>query len=180
MKSNKPLMAKTPLKAKAILKASVKPKKQKTPTITLLRRKADKLFSQYVRLRDSERREDGFYGKCITCAYARQVAWFDETGALRFNKGWDAGHYISRGNLYLRYDEENVNLQDSFRCNRMRSGEIDKYRLELDKKYGDGTAKKLEMAAAINRNYHLNKQELEEIIHNCTVAINFYKEQPMR
>lgn len=180
MKNTKPLLQKTALKSKTPLKSRLNPRKQKTPTITMLRRKADELFSHYVKLRDSERREDGFWGTCITCAFSRQVAWFDETGKLRYSRGWDAGHFVGRGNLYLRYDEENVNLQCSFRCNRMRSGEISKYRIALDNKYGTGTAQKLELSAAINCNYHLKKPELEEIIHNCITAINFYKEQPMR
>lgn len=178
-KERRGLKAKTPLKSKVGLKARVVPKKQAQPTITKLRKKADKLFSQYIRLRDSivATDDDGnkmFYGTCITCSYNKMVAWKDETGKLRFTKGWDAGHLISRGNLFLRYDEENVNLQDSYRCNRMRSGEIEKYREAVDVKYGAGTAKKLEMLAAVNRNHHLKREDLEQVIHDAQIQIYFY------
>ena len=184
MRKNKPLTAKAALKAKKPLRASVKPKKQTKPTITKLRKKADNLFSKYIRLRDSEYKEVdsvyGWYGKCVTCSYKKLVAYIDDDGKLRFTRGWDAGHLVSRGNLFLRYDEENVNLQDSFRCNRMRSGEIAKYRVEVDKKYGEGTAQKLEMLAAVNRHHHLKRKDLEQIIQDCTEAIKFYEAQPMR
>lgn len=181
MQSKKPLRVKTslksnkPLKSKTILSASKTPKKQKKPPITLLRRKADKLFSRYVRLRDSSVKDGEFWGTCITCSFHRQVAWVDDKNVLRYSKGWDAGHYIGRGNLFLRFEEENVNLQDSFRCNRMRSGEHEKYKLALDMKYGGGTAKKLDMLAAINPSHHLTRAELEQVIADSKEAIAFYE-----
>jgi hypothetical protein len=120
-------------------------------------------------------REGEFWGTCITCSYSRQVAWVDDKNTLRYSKGWDAGHYIGRGNLFLRFEEENVNLQDSFRCNRMKSGELKKYKVALDMKYGDGTAAKLEALAEANPSHHLNRIELEEVINNATEAIAFYE-----
>lgn len=174
LKSKTTLKAKTPLKAKVAIKAvSATPKKRKAPKITLLKRKAWKVFSQYVRLRDSERKGNKWYGVCITCSHNGLVAYIED-GKLKFTRGWDAGHYISRGNWFLRHDEENVNLQCSFRCNRMRSGEHEKYKLALDFKYGDGTSKKLDQLAADNPAHRPTITELEEVIHNATEAIDFY------
>ena len=87
--------------------------------------KADKVFSLFVRKRDSE---NG--GRCITCN-----KWFP------YNE-LDAGHFISRNCLQLRYDERNVNSQCRL-CNRFRNGEQALYSKALDAKYGDGTADEL-------------------------------------
>ncbi|RKY08530.1 MAG: recombinase, partial [Planctomycetota bacterium] len=54
------------------------------------------LFSQYIRLRDTQ--DDG-YCYCCCCGLPRH--W----------KRMDAGHFISRGHLYLRYNEKNVHAQ---------------------------------------------------------------------
>lgn len=61
----------------------------------------------------------------------------------------------------------------SFRCNRMRSGEHEKYRVALDLKYGDGTADKLERLVRSTPIYSLKKDELLGIIEDCKVQIKF-------
>lgn len=80
----------------------------------------DKTFSEYIRLRDSDR-----YGtiRCISCG--KRIKW----------KYADAGHYISRKNMSLRFDEKNVNAQCPI-CNRFRCGNLEKYRRGLMIKYG--------------------------------------------
>src|SRR4051812_19945744 len=108
-----------------------KPKKRKPPrsieqkTAQQLVKVADGCFSKYVRLRDCDFKGDGWYGTCITCSKTGRVV--REDGG--FERGWDAGHFVSRGNKVVRFDEMNVNLQCAFRCNNMRSGEYEKYRL---------------------------------------------------
>jgi 5-methylcytosine-specific restriction endonuclease McrA len=82
--------------------------------------KADRPFSEYIRRRDSD--ENG-YGKCISCG--KIVHWKDA----------DAGHFVNRAHMSLRYDEKNVNLQCRH-CNRFREGEMLGYSEGLVKKYG--------------------------------------------
>ena len=82
--------------------------------------KLDKVFSEYVRLRDSD---SNGYGKCITCG--KVIHW----------KDGDAGHAINRAHMSTRFDEMNVHLQCRH-CNRFREGEIVEYSMALVKKYG--------------------------------------------
>lgn len=90
--------------------------------------KLDKVFSEYIRLRDSNRQGLCF---CITCN--RPFHW----------KDGDAGHYVPRDRLATRFDERNVNAQCKY-CNRFRSGEQYNHGVGIDKKYGLGTAQKLQ------------------------------------
>lgn len=102
------------------------------------------------------------------------MAWYDEEGKLRFVKGWDNGHFIGRGTKVLRYNEQNCNLQCSFRCNKMRSGEHEKYKGAIDDKYGKGTYRRLENIAAKYPVYSLKKPELLEIIYECKEEVASY------
>lgn len=52
----------------------------------------------------------------------------------------------------------------SFRCNRMRSGEYEKYRLALKDKYGDKVPESLENTARLYPSYKFSRDELQEII----------------
>lgn len=80
----------------------------------------DRLFSEYVRLRDADQ-----YGmiRCISCG--KRVKW----------QYADAGHYVSRRHMSLRFDEANCHSQCCF-CNRFKSGNIEKYRRGLIIKHG--------------------------------------------
>lgn len=147
MQPKKPLRAKTALKTKTPLKAALKPKKQPKPTISKLKKEADKWFSQYVRLRDK--------GICITC---RGV-------------GNQAGHFMSRRYNATRFDDENVNAQ-CYRCNVLFYGEQYKYAIELDLKYGSHTAKKLALKA---KNPHpFTTEELQQIIDESKEQVEWY------
>jgi hypothetical protein len=86
--------------------------------------KADKYFSQYIRLRDTP-------GQCPTC------------GAYITYETSDCCHYIGRGHLASRYDEINCNA-GCRRCNRFKSGEIVYYRMWLVDKYGGEKITELE------------------------------------
>lgn len=136
----------------------------------------DEAFSKYVRLRDSIYTGKEWYGQCITCSRQGSVAWVDETDKVRYSPGWDAGHFISRGEKVLRFDEENVNLQCSYRCNRMRSGEHEKYKQALNDKYGEGTYQKLEKTAHDTTYYKLGKPELLQILHDAKTAVAYYEQ----
>ena len=92
--------------------------------------KDDKLwrvFSLYVRLRDSD--ENG-NGKCITC------------GKLVHYQSAHCGHFISRRYLATKFDEQNNALQ-CVSCNTYNQGRQFEYALAIDRKYGKGTAEKL-------------------------------------
>lgn len=103
--------------------------KHKSPISDLRKQinKLDKVFSEYIRLRDANPQGLCF---CITCN--RPFNW----------REGDAGHYVQRDRLATRYDEKNVHAQCKY-CNRFRSGEQYNHGVAIDKKYGDGTAKKL-------------------------------------
>ena len=103
--------------------------KHKTPASDLRKQihKLDKVFSEYIRLRDANPQGLCF---CITCH--RPFHWRDG----------DAGHYIQRDRLATRYDEHNVNAQCKY-CNRFRSGEQYLHGVNIDKKYESGTAERL-------------------------------------
>lgn len=138
---------------------------EKLPLPKLVK-KADDWFSKYVRIRDCEKGEGCYVGTCITCSKTGPVAFVDE-GKIRFVKGWNAGHYVTRGNKVVRFNEMNVNLQCAFRCNNMRSGEVVKYRIALKEKYGDEAPKELEDLAESTQYYKFSREELLEIINNA-------------
>lgn len=180
--SKKALQTKTPLKQNSALKSKDKPVKQKKPDTTLLKKKADDWFSWYVRLRDCDFDGQSWVGKCITCNKKGVVAYLDPqtaqkraTKAIRFNSGWDAGHFVSRGHWITRFEEENVNLQCSMACNKMKSGNRDKYRVELRLKYGDESPARLEALADENPKYKPKKSDLLEVIEDSKQQIWWFE-----
>jgi hypothetical protein len=90
-------------------------------------KKLDKVFSEYIRLRDSD--ENGIC-TCITC------------GVMHHWKNMDNGHFIKRQHMLLRFSEINCNAQCR-KCNWLGQGEDYKYTIALQKKYGDGIVEKL-------------------------------------
>lgn len=139
-----------------------------------LQKVADDEFSKYVRLRDSERIGNEWVGTCISCSHSGRVAWIDDKGELRFVSGWDAGHFVTRGNLVVRFNEMNVNLQCNYHCNKMLSGNVDKQRPALQEKYGDKIPAQLERLARKTTYYKFTKEELMEIIHDAKEATKWY------
>ena len=93
---------------------------KKGSKVTKKFRTTDEAFSRLIRFRTAEGKG---YCKCITC------------GAVLPPEDMDAGHYISRGVMPLRYDERNVHPQCRT-CNRFREGMKDEYALALIKLYG--------------------------------------------
>ncbi|MEE8151301.1 MAG: recombination protein NinG [Nitrosomonadaceae bacterium] len=82
------------------------------------RDKADKEFSLFIRMRDAY---PG--GRCYTCNMPITV------------KACDAGHYIKRECMALRFDERNVHAQ-CWDCNRYMSGNREAYEARLTLDYG--------------------------------------------
>ena len=85
-------------------------------------------FSRYIRLRDSD--SNGI-ATCFTCG--KRLKWDD---------GMQAGHFIGRREQSVKFDEKNVHAQ-CIECNHFNAGKQFEYGLQLDRKYGDGTATKL-------------------------------------
>ena len=84
--------------------------------------KLDHVFSLYIRLRDSK--EFGFRKfRCISCGQPKD---FDQM---------DAGHFVGRACMAIRWNEQNVNGECKF-CNRMSSSHLLYYRKNLIIKLG--------------------------------------------
>jgi hypothetical protein len=174
MLKKKKLVAKSPLKATKIL-ATPKPKRRVKTKRQKLIAEADKLFSQAIRLRDSEFVDGAWQGPCITCDKIILVK--DANG--KWKAGSNIGHFITRGCFLLRWDEENGNLQCAH-CNAWRDkvSMIDAYNTSLDQKYGNGTANKLKQMS--KQEFKLTIPFLEEIIHDAKVEIAWYNDSVLK
>jgi len=94
--------------------------------------KADKWFSEFIRLRDAD--EHGM----VTCITNPKI-----------RKHWremDCGHWISRAKEATRYDERNANGQ-SKQSNRFQGGHFLEHGLAIERKFGPGTRDALEKKA---------------------------------
>ena len=88
--------------------------------------KLDKVFSQYIRLREAKNSNS----ECFTC------------GKVDHWKRLQNGHFMSRKHLSTRWDETNCQVQCAG-CNVFRYGEQYKFSIGLDVKYGKGTAESM-------------------------------------
>ena len=116
-----------------------------------LRAKLDKVFSEYIRKRDTH---DGVF-KCISCG---QILPYEQA---------DCGHYINRKHMSTRFDEMNCNAQCRS-CNRFDEGNIQGYRRGLVAIYGEQKVTLLEAKKHNFRKYSDFEYE---------VLINHYKEE---
>lgn len=96
-------------------------------------RKLWKAFSEYIRIRDSD--VNGIC-RCITCGFIAH--W----------KRMDCGHGIPRQHKATKYHEHNNHAQCK-RCNGFEGGKREIYKLEVDRRYGEGTWYKLEVMSKI-------------------------------
>lgn len=131
-------------------------------SVAVLKKKADKYFSTYVRYRDGVCRNGEWFCTCITCGVEKPL------------KQMQAGHFISRRINKLRFDEENVNAQ-CVGCNMYKQGEQYLYSKALDLKYGSGTSDKLN--AQRHLTHKLTIGELEQIIHDAKEQIKWYEKE---
>lgn len=110
-------------------------------TVKTWKYKLDKVFSDYIKLRDCVNGK----GQCFTC------------GDLLPKEELDAGHFRSRKYTSTRYNEKNVQLQCK-KCNRFNGGEPYQFGIEIDKKYGEGTALEL-----IKKSFETKKFTIDEL-----------------
>ena len=115
-------------------------------TISKLKTKLDKLFSEYIRRRYAN--HDGTVS-CFTC------------GIVKHWKEQQAGHFQSRRHHSTRWDEKNVQVQCKS-CNIFKSGEQYKFGNYLDNTYGQGTAQDLEQRS--KKIVKLTRVDYEEAI----------------
>lgn len=120
----------------------------KRKSISSLKKKADKIFSRYVRERDKHR-------GCITC------------GKILSPSKMDAGHWMGRGAGAVRYDEHNVHSQCK-NCNRFsRGGQVPEiYRRKLNQLYGKEEVERIYVAS--KKAHRFTRDELEGIIQEYT------------
>ena len=97
-------------------------------SISKLKKELDKWFSLYIRLRDAT--DEGMV-QCFT------------SGRVYHYKKIHAGHFMSRRHLSTRWCETNVQPQ-SAADNLFGQGEQFKFGLNLDSKFGEGTAEELQ------------------------------------
>lgn len=116
-------MAKIASKRAKNAKSSVKKPKVKKVSLSKLMKKADAVFSQFIRLRDN--------GKCYTC------------GLQKSYKEMQNGHFVPRQYKSLRYDEINCHCQ-CYACNMLYNGQPSAYAKRLEEDYGFGTVARLE------------------------------------
>ena len=100
-------------------------------TISKLKKELDKWFSLYIRLRESQ---EGLV-QCFTCGKVSH-----------YKSGMQNGHFQSRKHLATRWSETNCQVQ-CVGCNMFKAGEQYKFAINLDAKYGEGTAEELELLA---------------------------------
>ena len=100
-----------------------KPTTPRRPSLSRAVQRLDKVFSLYIRLRDS--RAYGFRAfRCISC------------GRIKSFEYADCGHYYSRRNMATRFDEDNCHAECSY-CNRFSADHLIAYRLNLVRKIGE-------------------------------------------
>jgi len=130
------------------------PKPKKKPTITKLKKKAWTLFSKYIRLKYAD---DNGYVQCVTCK------------CIKHWKEMQAGHYISRRFSFYLFSETNV-FPQCVACNMFNKGELGKYCLFLQGKYGkEWVDERTNTAPPIKQ---FKRPELEIIIESLKQKLN--------
>jgi len=106
----------------------------------------DSVFSLFIRYRDVM---DNGYIKCISCGEVKPFGQFEN------------GHFIPRGNLSTRFNEDNCNSQCRI-CNEYKSGDLVNYRHNLIKKIGNERVLELERLKNVSGKY--SEQEYKSLI----------------
>lgn len=109
-------------------------------------KKLDKVFSQYIRLRDVM--PSGYF-RCISCGKIKPFA------------DGDCGHYHSRTHMATRFEEDNCSMECRY-CNRFSADHIIDYRRNLVSKIGLARVDRLDVLAHSTK--HWLDCELEEKI----------------
>jgi hypothetical protein len=131
-------------------KSSKLPKTKKRPSVAVLKKKADAIFSIFIRLRDKSR-------GCITCGSKENL---------------QCGHFQSRRHNNTRFNEANCQAQ-CVRCNMFNQGEQYEFGKRLDELYGEGTAERLKKEAQEVKKFTI--LDLQDIIEYYQEQIKIMK-----
>ncbi len=117
------------------------------PSIKSLKRRADRLFSLFIRKRFADA-----YGRvsCVTCQ--ARLHW----------KKANAGHFIKRQFVATRYDARNCHVQ-CVHCNLYRGGELIEYNAFMLRTYGQQTIDELRQLKTMTVNR--GREFYNEVIH---------------
>lgn len=99
----------------------------KTPSVSSLKKKLDRVFSEYIRLRDSDKNG---YVRCYCCG---KVLHWKEAQNM---------HFIPRQHMALRFSEVNCHV-GCIKCNFYNNGNIEAYAVHLKKDYGNDIIERL-------------------------------------
>lgn len=122
-------------------------------------KKLDKVFSEYIRLRDSM----GGYFRCISC------------GKIKPYEQADCGHFFSRKHMATRFDEDNCHAECRS-CNRFSADHLIGYRKNLVVKIGQGRFDLLDFKASQMKKW--SDFELKALIgHYKSLIIQLKKEK---
>ena len=135
-------------------KPSIKmPRSKKPVPLSKLKKELDRVFSIFIRQRDSD---DNGFGHCVTC------------GLWKHWKQMDAGHYVPRQDLATRWEQKNVHIQCK-RCNGFRGGEPEKMAAYIDSYYGPGISEW--MKSLSKQKFRPSKDWLQGAINNYKAKI---------
>lgn len=112
---------------KDLRKEKDKPKKLRKKSISQLKRRLDKVFSEYIRKKYANEKGEV---RCYTCSKVKQ--W----------KEIQCGHFISRVYLATRFEEDNCRPQE-VGCNVFGNGQTVEFARKLEQELGEGTVQKL-------------------------------------
>lgn len=132
--------------------------KMKTKLSTL-EKKLDKIFSEYIRLNYSD---DWGFCTCVNC------------GKRRFWRDIDAGHFYSRRNKSVRWDEMNVHPECMY-CNRFSSEPKIGYMNYMLETYGSEKIVGLTDRKNITKKW--SRAELQELIDIYTERVKQLKRE---
>tara|TARA_R110000782_G_scaffold164531_1_gene256523 strand:+ start:1060 stop:1446 length:387 start_codon:yes stop_codon:yes gene_type:complete len=122
-------------------------------TRSKLVKKLDVVFSQYIRLSNS----NNLHCTCVTC---------EKVGHWK-NGGIQAGHFISRKHYSTRWDERNVKPQ-CVGCNMFKAGEQYKFSLYLGQQLSE------ELLQESRKIRKFTSDELEEMIVHYSKEVEKY------
>lgn len=124
-------------------------------TILKLKSKLDRIFSQYIRLRDADNNGN------IQCYCCGKILPWKESENM---------HFIPRQHMSLRFSEINCHAGCT-RCNHFLNGNIEMYTIHMKKDYGEDIVERLTVAR--NRVNKINVAEYE-------IMIDYYKKEVER
>jgi hypothetical protein len=128
-------------------------KKRKAIGMSGLVAKLDRIFSRFIRMRNAD--SCGTV-ECVTCG---KLAHYSEV---------DAGHYVKRQHMSLRFHPINVQCQCK-KCNRFMGGVQDEFGSWIIKTYGVDVLESLMKEKHKAKKY--SRYELEEMITDYTAKV---------